>query len=68
MTVFLSCLIELSSIIMLHWEQTLPMRYLLCLLPLKNKIWFSSAQNPTVGTAEGTTMTQAAKMLTGQPC
>lgn len=34
---------------------------------LEKKIWFSSMQNPTVDIAKGTTMTQMAQMLTGQP-
>lgn len=64
---FFSFLTELRSVIMLHSKQTLLVIYLLYLLSLRNKIFFTSMWKPTAGTTKGTTMTQVAQMFTGQP-
>lgn len=64
MTIFLSHRVEICHNATLGIDTSPEISAVLTIL---EKICLSSMQNPTVGTAKGTTMTQVAQILIGQP-
>lgn len=64
MTIFLSHRVEICHNATVGID-TIP--EIFAVLTILEKICLSSMQNSTAGTAKGTTMTQVAQILTGQP-